>query len=142
MEVPYVFVYVHIYIYVLYIYMHIFICMYMCICIYGHALRAPPTPPQMVWEAPSVGCGGVDVVWGLVGGNSPSLLLTWGVVGGNPPSSSPPCGVGSCGWEGIPSFPPCGVGSGEWDLHCSVGFGGVEFVLGSLGGLVGVVKLL
>ena len=65
------------------------------------------------------------MVWGLCGWESPSLLLppvvglvggkgsVWGLVGGNPPAS------------------PCGVG-----------FGGVEFVLVSLGGLVVVVKLL
>ena len=108
----------------------------------------------MVWEAPpfcGVGCGGVDgeallclwcgvsgiplppspaVVWGVVGGNpaSSSLPVVWGLVGGKgfPPSLW--CGVW---WVGIPLPPPCGVG-----------FGGVEFVLGSIGGLVVVVKLL
>ena len=55
------------------------------------------------------------VVWGVVGGKGfpPSPLVVWGLVGGNPPPS------------------PFGVG-----------FGGVEFVLGSLGGHVVVVKLL
>ena len=84
------------------------------------------------------------MVWGL-GGSPPLSLVVWGVVGGNPPSSSFPV-VWSCGWDRIPSFLPCGVGSGGWEFPpsplCGVGFGGVEFVLGSLGGLVVVVKLL
>ena len=73
--------------------------------IYGHALRGPPPPPEMIWEAPhfcGVGCGEAD--W-------ESLLPLYCGVGGNAP---------------LPG----------------VGFGGVEFVLGSLGGLVVVVKLL
>ena len=87
-------------------------------------LSAAP-PPKWPGNPPpfcGVGCGGVD--WesllpcgvGSGGWESPSLLLPlW-------------CGVW---WVGIPLPPPCGVG-----------FGGVEFVLGSLGGLVVVVKLL
>ena len=55
---------------------------------------------------------------------------------GFPPS---PCGVGSCGWEGF--FGVWWVGI-RLPPPCGVGFGGVEFVLGSLGGLVVVVKLL
>ena len=85
------------------------------------------TPPQMVWEAAPP-----SVVWiaprgvGSGGCESPSVLFpVW-------------CGVL---WVGIPLPPPCGVG-----------FGGVEFVLGSLAGveslvlpewgLLAVVKLL
>ena len=100
--------------------------------IWSRAPWTPPPPlPQMVWEAPS---------------------LVWVVVGfvGTPP---PFLGVGSCGWESPSLLPPlwCGV---WWVLPplCGVGFGGVEFVLGSLGevesvvvpdlGLLVVVKLL
>ena len=64
---------------------------------------------------------------GLVGGTSLPPSPGVGCCGRNPPSSF-------LLWCGV--FPPCGVGS------CGVGFGGVEFVLGSLGGLVVVVKLL
>ena len=99
---------------------------------------APPTPHEMVWEAPP------SVVWvvvGLIGGGweSPSLL-----VGGKGFPPSPPCGVGSGGWEfpfflvGGKGFPP-GISLPPPSV---VWFGVVEFVLGSLGGLVAVVKLL
>ena len=70
-------------------------------------------------------------MWGVVGGNPPSSFssVVWGLVGGRgfPPS---PLWFGVW-WVGIPPPSPSGVG-----------FGGVEFVLGSLGGLVVVVKLL
>ena len=93
---------------------------------------APPTPHRKPPPFCGVGCGGVD--WEGVG--SPSLL-----------------GVGSCGWKSPSLFPPCGVGSGGWESpSCGVGFGGVEFVLGSLcevesvvlpeWGLLVLVKLL
>ena len=90
-------------------------CVYITVCVYSRAPRPPPPPLQMVWEA----CGGVHV-------ESPSLLpCLWCGVWYPPPSFSLR-GVGSCGW-GSPSLPP------------GVGFGGVEFVPGSLGGVESVV---
>ena len=111
---------------------HICICACFIICIYGHALRGPPHAPQMIWKTPlfcGVGSGGWE---------SPSLLLSlWcGVLWvGIPLPASLACRVGSCGWEGIPSFPPlwCGVCWVGIPLPPpgGVGFGGVEFVLGT-----------
>ena len=123
---------------------------YIYIYIYIYRSRAPRPPPNGQGSRPfcGVGCGGVDlespsllpslwcrvwwvgiplpssssVVWGLVGGNPPpSPPVVWGLVGGNPPPPSPR-------WVGVPLPPPCGVG-----------FGGVEFVLGSVGEVESVV---
>ena len=118
--------------------------------IWSRAPRPPPTPPN------GLGSRSPSVVWVVVG------LI------GNLPPSFPPCGVGSGGWEspslwcgsggwecpslflplwcgvlwvGIPLPLPCGVWWVGIPLPppCGVGFGGVEFVLGSLGGVESVV---
>ena len=115
---------IYIYIYsirAIYIYTYIYVYIYMVT-----RSAAPPTPPQMVWEAPP------SVVWvvvgligkpfsfcgvGSVGGNPPpsfSPYIVVGAVGGNPPPSFSPCGVGCCGWES-PFLLPLWCGVCGWE---------------------------
>ena len=125
----------------------------MCVCARRHAFYTCAAknlpiyaPPEMVWEAPA------SVVWvvvGLIGNPPPSfspcvraggwetpslLLLVWGVVARNPPSSLPSVVWGLVGGKGFPPSLPV-----VWGL---VGGNPPPSVLGSLGGLVVVVKLL
>ena len=161
-------IYLHIILLHTYVYTYICACIYIYIhihiLIYGHALRGPPpTPPNGLGSPPfcGVGCGGVDWdppasfslcgVWWV---GTPLLLPLWcGVLWvGIPPHhggveripSHAPDPTPQEKKEGIPSHPqdPTGRVGIPLPPPCGVGFGGVEFVLGSLGGLVVVVKLL
>ena len=78
---------------------------------------AAPTPPKWSGKPPP---GEVDWESLWCGYESPPPLV-WGLVGANPPPSSPPLWV----WGLVGVNPP--------PSSCGVGFGGVEFVLGSLG---------